>query len=494
MFSATTYESFATYASALSSSVPQNQPNKKSPCNDATGNNPLLLEDDDTTTTAAAAEPLALNSHMDWITITALLRLPPHPYLHLSLYRVELDYNISHEIIDQLHRCHTIQLDYCDGDYIHEVISHCLSLKTVTTISFCGALSQQVLNAFCDGLGRSQLDELRLTVDMPTEVVQAFGMAINQCESLQKLDLSQCEFGGADEEEEDAIGTLCEVLQQNTTLHTLHLSSCRLEDDEVAQVATALCRHPCLRELSFRMNYAQDEAIDAISNHLIRHTPSLQSLDLAQQNPGVLDLEILALALGANNTLQTLNLQENFLHDAHVQALVTAMTKNTTLRELNLENCELGHVGCSKLLDGLGQFRGITKLWLKENKFSQSAVSVPADGCTNDIAQNLTLQVLDLDDDIVLPDHVKQVLEWNRGGRQSLTPNAVPLSLWPTILARVHRIFPNEEDPETQPSSKGEGQEEATKESNASASSTSATTTAVDILYYMLQGPALFER
>jgi hypothetical protein len=533
MFCGIAHESFATYASALNKLNPHLKESSligddDDDDDDASATNPLLLtgdQDDDTKTTttttatttttrAVLSKPLALNSHMDVITVMGLLRLPPHPYNHLTLYRVELDYNNSHEIIDQLHHCHTVEFDYCHGIYVHKVIAHCLSplnnnsYSAVSTLHFCcdeDELSEQVIDAFCHGLPLSRLlSELRLTVDLPTaDVVAPFINAINQCESLQTLDLSRCEFGA-----DDAIATLCDGLSKNMTLRSLSLSHCRLEDDEVAQVATALQDHPTLLDLNFRMNYAQDEAIDAISEYLIRRTPRLQSLDLAQQNPGILNLKVLAMALAVNTTLQKLYLQENFLRDAHVDALVTAMTQNYTLRELNMENCELRTVGFSKLLGGLGQFRGIAKLWLKENKFSccndaAAAVVVVCDDDddddddddehNNDVGRNLTLRVLDVDDDVILPSHVRQVVEWNQGGRQSLSPNAVPLSLWPTILARVDRVFPTNEQ-KTQPCGKEEGNQ-ATKESITGAAAAAATSTAAaDILYYMLHGPALFDR
>jgi hypothetical protein len=351
------------------------------------------------------------------------------------------------------------------------------------------------------------LEELSLTVDMSTDMLQVLWQGINNQHQpssannnnalLSKLDLSQCNFRAG-----DAITALCQGLQQNKSIQTLSLENCRLRDDEVADLVRALQHHPTLQDISLRMNYAEGASMEAIAD-LLGSTPALQRLDLAQQNPGVLDLASFAPALQENKTLVSLNLQENYLYDAHMPAVAQALAHNRTLNELNLENCELGDTSLAVLVEHLGDFRGLTHLWLQENRFRK-----PLDEqlLLRGLHRNHWLQVLDLEEDdakkLMTPVTAKRLLYLNRGGRQLLGPNKVPLSLWPTLLARVNRSFCVGMD--SRRCSMGGSSSSTLQYHGAKETAVSAETqplgkdyamkAAPDILYYLLHGPALLER
>jgi hypothetical protein len=420
---------------------------------------------------------------------------------NLSLYRIDLDYNVSWEVMEQLSRWKRVELDYCEGDHVHAVISHIFKHSNIQRLRIISSdLDSPTVHALGMGLQSRHhgLKELSLTIDMPTETTRVLCQAINHHQGgagsgsllqtttpLVSLDLSQCDFGcaGAD----DAIAVLCQGLQENTSLVCLKLENCRLDDDEVADLARSLRLHPTLQELSLRMNYAEDESISAIAD-LLRQTPALARLDLGQQNPGVLDLVVLAQALQVNQTLRRLNVKESYVFDAHMQALAeTLATQNSTLQELNLENCGLRDSGLAFFMERLSDFRGLTKLWLKENRFHNHKVD--DDDVLLLLKRNRTLQILDLEDEILVPPMVRYHLCLNRGGRKFLTPNSVPLSLWPMLLARVNRLVFDEkketDNDEDDDNDDDDGDDDGDNRQGIGAP---------DVLYYLLQGPALFDR
>ena len=75
---------------------------------------------------------------------------------------------------------------------------------------------------------------------------------------VERLDLDQCEIYS------DSIEVLCGCFQDNKMLKSLNLAHCRLRDDEVAELIRSVKNHPCLAELSVRLNYAQTESVEAV--------------------------------------------------------------------------------------------------------------------------------------------------------------------------------------------------------------------------------------
>ena len=420
---------------------------------------------DATTTTT---NTLALHSHMDFIALARLLRDESNRQLEiLSLYKLDMDFNVAAEIVDHLQRWRQVILVQCDGDHLHHVIAALFRQPTIQQVSLCGGrLDLQVVDAIGRGLQyEHSLVELSLTVDMPSPTTLALCQGMNSPGSkhLRTLDLSQCDFGA------DAIAVLCQGFANNQQLQSINLEHCRLEDFEVADLVQSLREHPSLQELSVRMNYCEQEAVEAMADLLTSPTSKLQRLDMAQQDPGVLDLAILARALRNNTTLQFLDLRENFVYDAHMACLADALCVNTTLKELYLENCDIGDLGWHSLLDRLPEMHGIRKLWLRMNRFQKSTVNDEM-VLEQAIRCNSMLHVLDLDPPMSSSQLLQYYLCLNRGGRQCLSPNSIPLSLWPILLERTryqHLITEVQRD---------------------------AGIIEADILYCLLHGPALLER
>lgn len=409
-------------------------------------------------------DTLSLTNAMDFYTLANLVRnldyLETKTDIHvLSLYRMDLDLNFSYEINHIVHGFKEVILNDCEGTHLDTIV------KTVlkeTKIKRFHVFSRQILDPLVDaafemGLKTSKLVDLSLTIEMPRETAEHICRGINHSR-LKQLTLDQCEIYV------DAVEILCHCFRANQSLEVLKVEHCRLRDYEVADLVRSIKDHPTLLELSVRMNRMRDEAIGAAAE-LLNGTPRLERLDLAQQNPGHLDIRQLAEALHTNRTLTHLNLRENYLEDSHMPILVDALSVNTTLREVNLEDCELTDDGLSHFVNSLGKFPGLTHLKLRENEFRQP---LNQDALLESLHRNHVLQAIEMDDDDLLAPKLTFLMFLNKAGRRYLAQEWVSLSFWPTLLARVNRLF---ELPE-----KDYDFKEA------------------DIIFQLLQGPALLQR
>eukprot|EP00980_Cylindrotheca_fusiformis_P010211 scaffold2271_cov130-Cylindrotheca_fusiformis.AAC.6 len=408
---------------------------------------------------------VAVHPTMDPFMLMQLFRRLPNnndekeekPQL-LSLYRTDLDYNTTYEIIDQLFRWSRVEMKDCHGDHMHTLLMAIMRHKNIAQLSLMGeALEEASINAIRDGIAGDAhgLQELTLTIDMPSGTTRAIlSDGINNS-SLAALDLSQCDFSP------DSIDVLCAALQSNTTLKSLKFVRCRLEDDELARIVGSVENNQQLAELSLALNYAEDDTMLAICNLLRSSRSRLESLNLAQQNPGMLDFLSFADALRENETLRKIDLKESFVQPFHINALADALSHNSTVQELNLETCGITDSMLSILLRQLEGGSGLVKLFLRGNDCSK-----PLDASI--LKQNCVLQVLDIEQDLMSADFYFHLC-LNRGGRQFLNTNGVPLSLWPVFFSRVNRMLETENDeaPESE-SHHGIG--------------------AADVLYYLLKG------
>ncbi|KAL3935935.1 MAG: hypothetical protein SGBAC_008640 [Bacillariaceae sp.] len=384
-----------------------------------------------------ARNSLTLHQNMDSFDLINLLRNLPKDMVGednercelLTLHRVNLDYNTAYEIIDQLFRWSQVELDDSSGDHMYALLSAVLKHDNITQLSIISdGLDRNSVGAMKEGLCSCHLRELSLTIELTREATTSIVLnGINLASSISKLELSQCEISP------DSIEVLCEALRANESLVALNIENCRLEDDEVSQILLSLQNNQSLQNLSVAMNYADDEAVNAASTLLQSQKSGLKSLNLAQQNPGTLDLLSLSDGLRANKTLQRLDLHESFVHKQHMAAFAEVLSVNTTLQELNLENCGLKDSILSLLLVRLKKFTGLQRLYIRENE-----LSIQLDPST--IRGNFMLQVLDVEDRLMHP-QVYIDLALNRGGRQFLDRNMLPMGLWPTLFERVNKYF-----------------------------------------------------
>jgi hypothetical protein len=272
----------------------------------------------------------------------------------------------------------------------------------------------------------------------------AGGLSHPKC-SLQRLDLKGSSFSSTTALLELGVG-----LRYNTSLESLSLSGCHLEDEEIALFLEELMLQGSrcsLNELDLSVNYFQSQATEAISKLLVssNNASSLKHLNLS--SPDVWDdrsyLRPLTTALSHPNCcLEVLDLSSNFLKDDHWEWLLEALVQdnNCTLRQLILRDnaiTELGMVRLAEALPRLSILLASLDLTSNNNNNNSTSCCCTAQGLLAleaGLASNTTLTTLEVDRTSTM---VLYYLGLNRGGRRAkLSNHQIPIALWPLVLAR----------------------------------------------------------
>jgi hypothetical protein len=170
---------------------------------------------------------------------------------------------------------------------------------------------------------------------------------------------------------------LAKGLGQNEGLRTLDISCCYLQDDALAVLIGSLVGHPYLQDLDLSRNLSRGNAIKGLAELVQHHDSKVTKLDLREQtrkNP--LALSLFSQALVNNETLQTLKLSNNQLHDHHVVELVRALQGNSTLQELDLQHNRITERGLSVLTRHLPELSALAVLLLGGNAFGKEGFNL----------------------------------------------------------------------------------------------------------------------
>jgi hypothetical protein len=332
----------------------------------------------------------------------------------------------------------------------------------------------------------------------------AAGLSHPKC-SLQRLDLKNSSFSSTTALLELAVGLRCN--NNNTSLESLSLSGCHLEDEQIALFLEELMHGQgpgqgrcSLNELDLSVNYFQSQATEAISKLLVTSScSSLKHLNLS--SPDVWDdrsylRPLLRTALSHPNCcLEVLDLSSNFLKDSHWEWLLEALTVQqqdnnsnnncSTLRQLILRDNAITERGMVRLAEELPRLsiRLASLDFTTSNKNSNSSnCCCTAQGLLAleaGLASNTTLTTLEMDCTSTL---VLYYLELNRGGRRAkLLSNHqnFPMALWPLVLAR---------------SSSSRNRQATMTNSNNKGNNIIIYSHTADVLFDLLHGPVLLDR
>ena len=220
-------------------------------------------------------------------------------------------------------------------------------------------------------------------------------------------------------------------------LKKLELERCNLQDDELAY----LFHHNSevkeqagfnLLHIGVGINFVQERTIRAISDLLVQPDCKIQILDISR--PESWDdrhyLTYLFRALATSTSMETLDISSNFLRDLHILGgLFAALRQNSKLQILNLGGNNLQEEAIEELGKALPTFPGLKRLRLTNNEVSERSIQ----HLINGMKQNDTLEGL------ILDQPSPKIEYWcmlNRYGRKFCRPNALPVSLWPHVLAR----------------------------------------------------------
>jgi len=197
------------------------------------------------------------------------------------------------------------------------------------------------------------------------------------------------------------ISELVQALQVASSLETLILENCRLNDNEIEILANGLAsdesKATMLARLSFRSNRIGNRGAVSL-RPFFTATSSLEEIDLSKNqigsrganytfhafrdNPRV-KIKMINLSqneiwdvdgdggfFSTNNTLQLLNLEGNYIHDEGIELMANGLYKNggdTQLEELNLGWNGIGDEGCIQIGQMLETNSSLVKIGLGEN-------------------------------------------------------------------------------------------------------------------------------
>jgi Ran GTPase-activating protein (RanGAP) involved in mRNA processing and transport len=318
-----------------------------------------------------------------------------------------------------------------------------------------------------ESLGRllaSNLKKLEITeetVDNACAVALAEGLRSTR--SLKLLEMSYCTF------QEQAVESLATGFQENKTLESLFLPGCELEDDQLAIIVTSLQDHPTLTHVALFRNHFSTEGTKALASLQRSSCSKITKLDLSYQQferAKKLDISMVAESLATSTTLRSLSLSFNKLNNDDIQKLTAGLACNQTLQEIDLRANNVRDDGvCDLATNVLRKHPSLRKVYLFGNPFGSKG----ADALLGAIRENTKLMVLNMDYNSSSYESVQFYCCLNRGGRRLLKApeqeQGVPPGLWPLVLDRAKSV---------------------------SQSSRGICSTA-DIIYHLLQGPAVLE-
>ena len=177
--------------------------------------------------------------------------------------------------------------------------------------------------------------------------INAIATSLKKHPTLESLDLSKnCIGKGADN-----IGS---AIKDNTKLTELKLDSCGMGADGVSSILEALTQNKTLKTISLSNNDIKtknNKKIAIALSKLLEKNTTLQNLDLSSN--GIDDSGVIALASGLakNKTLVTLNLDANVIEIDGAKALIEALKTNNTLEKLYLKNYDLNDKEASLLAE-----------------------------------------------------------------------------------------------------------------------------------------------
>ena len=267
----------------------------------------------------------------------------------------------------------------------------------------------------------SNLEELHLEgweIDRISATTLINSLEDNSHRSIRLLSLRSCRFLG-----ENTFPMVCVGLKGAENLSTLDLSYCSLCDTEIIPLVGLVKAHPSIQFLDLEKNNCQNQS----------------SLDVVAEWIGEDDCKLQGLNVGT--------LWAGFSEDGLLVRFVdpkpffSALTKNTSLRYLNVSGNYLDNKDIQQLTQSLSSQNwscALRSLDVGVNPFDEkSALSL-----LQFVRENPTIQTLELENPFIkykCAQLIKIQTEANFFGSFIQKSEDIPLSLWPTVIARVQK-------------------------------------------------------
>jgi Leucine-rich repeat (LRR) protein len=268
---------------------------------------------------------------------------------------------------------------------------------------------------------------------------------------LQDVDQGVSILGSLDDSSsyysiEDTSNRFTSLLLELPNLTCLELEYCHLEDSQLALLLNAALSSSDIHTIKLRGNQCQGKTMSVLGRHLVCNSCTLETLDLTwqrlpvnessssgrigkkksvyQANTAFEGVPLLAKALTKNSSLRNLILSENKLSDMDMDILALSLEVNKTLERLELKDCRLSSDSLFCLARSLPKMHlrflhidGIQKMCHHdEEKTLKSLFLVP-------LTKNVYLHDLSMN---CQSPTIERILELNRAGRHGLVESDIP--------------------------------------------------------------------
>ena len=242
-----------------------------------------------------------------------------------------------------LSRC-SFEITNANGPIVTEMLQR---NKTLTTLNlmFISIISDGGMVYIAKGLEKNTALKCLKMNGISAAGGKALASSIATNASLPLVEL---ELYGCDMITEHSKQAFIDLLQQNTSIKTLKLSSTGVIGDPMSFLAEALRKNSTLRQLNLCHYILTSDMIKDVSRMLAINC-SLTSLDISRNPIGDDEIAHLATALKQNKSLKQLDVSSCRITDAGVAQLAKALQVNSSLHQLNVRGNNLTKNGRIKL-------------------------------------------------------------------------------------------------------------------------------------------------
>jgi Ran GTPase-activating protein (RanGAP) involved in mRNA processing and transport len=241
-----------------------------------------------------------------------------------------------------------------------------------------------------------------------------------------------------------AARSIFEGVRNNTTLQTLDLSGCGLDDRSISVLANAMhIRRASMVELNLLNNNITSVGVRALVDDNVEAVKTLTELCLSRNSIGSEGATILANALWRNAmpNLERLHLNSCHLDADGFVALMSTLEQNTNLQSLDLKDNDFGERGFMALAESLPNIKGLHQIDFTVNASFQSTLPLLLEG----FRKNTSLVEVNIDiggcENMEWSQELKFLGQRNRFTpllKASDPPDASPqLGIWSRALAKV---------------------------------------------------------
>ncbi|XP_071672767.1 leucine-rich repeat-containing protein 45 isoform X5 [Patagioenas fasciata] len=166
----------------------------------------------------------------------------------------------------------------------------------------------------------------------------------------------------------ETCGALARLLPGAAPVTELALGDCGLSEEGAKLLLHGLCSNTTVKSLDLKGNNLRTVGAEALGK-LLRQNKSIRSLILEWNSLGVWEegFSFFCQGLGANNSLQRLDLRNNQINHQGAGELAMALKHNSSLQELDLRWNNIGLLGGRALLNCLHSNKTLKRLELAGN-------------------------------------------------------------------------------------------------------------------------------